>query len=272
MTDDDISVESVEVLLLSEIGMSSATMMKDAYPPVSGDPYLEEGDAGPNARVFVTKTSNQTPDEEIEFLLGEDPDDPPATTATHDFYTMILTMSMRLGDPPTTRFINGTIDVAFPYEIKILDYSPKDKSSITALMEKCGGTISISPGLFFLVPESRNTKTPVDRKENRFRIPVGYGEKITGTYDKKTGYSLDIPGFFLLEYQGMLKNTHDVSWEIYPPMPPRDSVLTGEKMLAVFSLIVQTPKNVPPELKVGIECRVKGNLWGMIPIRGSTDF
>jgi hypothetical protein len=268
MADDNVSVESVEITLLSDIGVSSATMMKDAYLPSSGEPYLEEGPAGPNALVYVTKISNRTPDEEIEDILRKDPDTA-VNTVTHDFYTVILIISMQLGDPTTTRFINGTINVEFPQEIQILDYSPKDKSSITTIIENCGGAISISPGLVFLASASRSTKNPSDRKENRFGILVGSGETITGTYNKKTGYSLDIAAFFLLEYQGMLKNKHDMIWEIYPPMPPHDREINGEKMMAVFSLIVQTPKRFPPEINASIECRVKGNLWGVIPIKGS---
>ena len=281
MTDTGVSVKSAEVILGSEIGISSAILMKDAYlslpgKQVSGElsPHSqpatprEEGLSGPNALVYVTKITNRTPDEVIGHLLPKNPSLVP-DTGTLTFHSIILTMSMQIGDPSTTRFINGTIDIVFPPEITILDYSPKGKGTITAVIENGGNAIAISPGLVFLTSTAQGRMIPTGPEEHRFGIPVGPGEQITGVFSKKTGYSFAIPAGFLLDYQGMPKNGYDMFWEMYPPMPPVEVEREGIEMLAVFSFIVQTPDPVPPGITVHIEGRVKGNLWGVIPVKGS---
>jgi hypothetical protein len=286
MGDNDVSVESVEVALLSEIEISSAIMMKNAYLPHSGektdeerdvscsqpgDSLHEEGLAGPDALVYLTKISNQTPPEEIEKILNRDPDSK-TTMGTCDFYTLVLTISLRLRDPSTTRFINGTIEFAFLKGMKILTYSPREKGIITAIIENKRDAFFLSPGLDFLATAVQGTKNQPDPKEKRFWIPVGPEEKITGTCSRKSGYSIAIPACDLLEYKGMLKNEHEMFWEIYPPMPGQDIEVTGKEMQAVFALIIQTPKNSPLIITAQIEGRVKGNLWGVIPIKGSVVF
>lgn len=283
MGDDDVSVESVELALLSEIGMSSAIMMKNAYlPNPAGNPDedprvsrqdpaappQEEGSAGPNVFVYITKISSHTPPEEIDRILkidryGKSP------AGTHDYYTVVLTVRICLDDPSTTRFINGTIDVSFPQGMKILTYSPKEKGLITTLIGKGGDVISLSPGLEFDVSAAQGAKNLPDPGENRFGILVGPGEKIAGTYSRKKGYSLAIPAGILLEYQGMLKNEHEMFWELFPPMPGQDIEISGNERQAVFSLIVQAPKNPSLTITAHIEGRVKGNLWGVIPLKGS---
>ncbi len=283
MGDSDISVESVVLALLSDIEMSSAIMMKDAYLPNSGEKTdekrsvpgskpekspQEEGLAGPNVSVYVTKISNQTPPEEIEKILKKDPYRK-TNPGANDFYTIVLSISMRPGDPRTTRFINGTIELAFLRGIKILNYSPKEKGIITSIIEKGGDAISLSPGLDFSASSSQGKKTQHVPGENRFEVPVGPDEKITGTYSEKSGHSLDIPSCVLLDYRGMLKNEREMFWEIYPPMPGQNIEVTGKEMQAVFSFIVQAPKNAPPKITATIEGRVKGNLWGVVPIKGS---
>ncbi|MDP2796237.1 MAG: hypothetical protein Q8N94_01835, partial [Methanoregula sp.] len=185
-------VESVELALLSDIEMSTAITMKDAYLPHSGektdekrcapcsqpeDSHQEDGSAGPNALIYVTKISNRTPPEEIDKIFKEVPDRK-TNTGTHDFFTLVLAISMRLGDPTTTRFINGTIELAFPRGIKILTYSPKEKGIITAIIENGGDAISISQSLDFLAFAAQGTKTQPDPNEKRFWIPVGPDEKI----------------------------------------------------------------------------------------------
>ena len=276
-------VESVELALLSDIEMSSAIMMKDAYLPNSGEKMdekrsapgskpenspQEEGLAGPNVSVYVTKISNPTPPEEIEKILKKDPYRK-TNTGSYDFFTIVLSISMRPGDPRTTRFINGTMNLAFSRGIKILTHSPKEKGIITAIIEKGGDAISLSQSLDLSASASQGKKTQPDPDENRFGIPVGPDEKITGTYSKKSGYSLNIPPCVLLDYRGMLKNEREMFWEIYPPMPGQHIEVTGKEMQAVFSFIVQTPKNAPPKITANIEGRVKGNLWGVVPIKGS---
>lgn len=282
MADNDISVASVEVTLRSEIGISSAIQMKSAYLPQTGeinddgssprlhpgDSLQEEGQAGPNARVYITKIATRTPDEEIEQLIRENPDCE-TNTGTHGFYTLVLATSIRLGDLSTSHFINGTVDIALPEGIQILTYSPRERGIISSIIEKQGDAISLSPGRGSFASAIASTKRPPDPKETRFGIPVGPDEKITGSYSKKRGYSLDIPAGFLLEYQGMPKKKHAMYWEIYPPMPPNDVEITGKNMLTVMSLVIRAPANTPLAINVRIECRVKGDLWGVIPIKGS---
>ena len=286
MGDNDVSVESVEVALLSEIEQSSAMQMKDAYQQDSGEPVDEgcsippfqpadspygEGSAGPNARVYLTKLSSRTPPEEIEKILIKNPDRK-TNPGNHDFYTLVLTLSIRLSDPSTTRFLNGTINLAFSRGMKILTYSPKAKGFITAIIENNGEAISLSPGLDFSSSVVSGPKNHIDPQESRFGIAVGPEEKIAGTYCKNSGYRLAIPAGVLLDYQGMLKNDHEMFWEIFPPMPGQDIERSGKEMLTVFSFIVQAPKNFPPQITAQIEGRVKGNLWGVILLKGSNVF
>ncbi|MHB8164183.1 MAG: hypothetical protein ACYDDV_07505 [Methanoregula sp.] len=283
MAGDDVSVESVEIALLSEIGMSSAIEMKNAYLQSPGEirdgeryvPYREpitspeeEQLTGPNALVYVTKIVTKISGKEIEHLLKDDAARK-KITGNPDFYAVVLTMSMRLGDPSTTRFINGIVDVSFPQGITILNYSPKERGIMTAVIESGGNTIFLSRDLDFLAPAVSGTETQPDPEGHRFGIPVGPGETLSGTYSKKTGYSFAIPAGVLLEYQGMLKNDHEMFWEIYPPMPTADNKITGKEMQAVFSLIIQAPEKISPEIRIQVEGRVKGNLWGVVPVKGS---
>ncbi|MDO9326576.1 MAG: hypothetical protein Q7T80_16625 [Methanoregula sp.] len=283
MGDNDVSVESVEVALLSDIEQSSATMIKDAYQPDSGEdpdakshvppphpagPPQENGSAGPNARVYMTKISALTPPEEIEKILLKKPERT-GPAGSYDFHTLVLTLSLRLSDPSTTRFLNGTIVLALPRGIKILGYSPRAKGAVNAIIEHGGDVLSFTPGLDLLASVLPGTQNPAESPENRFRIPVGPEEKIAGSYRKKTGYMLTIPASALLEYQGMLKNEHEMFWEIFPPIPGQDVERSGKEMLVVFSLLVQCPKNTLPGITAHIEGRVKGNLWGVILLKGS---
>jgi hypothetical protein len=283
MADNGIWVESVEAALLSEIGMSSAKMMKIAYLPYSvknrdkdicvarSQPVNTRQEyevSGPNAIVYVTKISIRTPGEEIKKLLKKD-HGREEILRNNDFYTILLITSIQRGDPSTTRFINALVEFVFPPGIKILDYSPKARGIVTGIIEIGGTGISISQTLDFHSYSSQTTKVQSDNPENRFEIRIGPEAKINGTYSKKSGYSLEISPCKLLEYQVMLKNEHEVYGEVYPPMPQQDIESTGQENLAIFSLIIQTPRNSLPEIHVHIEGRVKGNLWGVIPLKGS---
>jgi hypothetical protein len=283
MADNGVWVESVEAVLLSEIGMSSARMMKVAYLPYPvknrdeehcvprSQPVntLQDDEvSGPNAIVYVTKISTRTPGEDIKKLLKKDPGRE-EILRNYDFYTILLSTSIRMDDPSTTRFINATVEIVFPPGIKILDYSPKERGVVTEIIESGGTGISISQTLDFSASSSQTTKVQSDNPENRFDVRVGPEAKITGTYSKKSGYTLEIPPRELLEYQVMLKNEHEVYGEVYPPMPQQDIESTGKENLAVFSFIIQTPRNSLPEIHVHIEGRVKGNLWGVILLKGS---
>lgn len=283
MADNGVWVESVEAALLSEIGMFSARMMKVAFlpysvkkmdaahvvPPSQPENTLHEDEvSGPNAVVYVTKISTRTPGEEIKKLLKNDPGRE-EILRNYDFYTILLITSIQMDDPSTTRFINATIEFVFPHGIKILDYSPKEKGIVMGIIERGGTGIAISQTLDFSASSSQSTEVQSGNPENRFEVRVGPEVKITSTYSKKSGYSVEISPCDLLEYQVMLKNEHEVYGEVYPPMPPQDIKSTGKKNLAVFSFIIQTPRNSRPEIHVYIEGRVKGNLWGVIPLKGS---
>lgn len=175
MAGDDVSVESVEIALLSEIGMSSAIEMKNAYLQPPGEirdgeryvPYREpitspekEQLTGPNALVYVTKIATRISGKEIEHLLKDDAGGN-KITGNPVFYAVVLTMSMRLGDPSTTRFINGIVDVSLPEEVTILNYSPKERGIITAVIESGGNTISLSRDPGFPDTCSPGHKNPV---------------------------------------------------------------------------------------------------------------
>jgi hypothetical protein len=283
MGDNGVWVESVEALLLSEIGMLSARMMKSAYLPdsmknVDAEPciplsqpvntLLEGQPSGPNALLSVTKISTRTPGEEIKQLLKKDPDRE-ENLHNYNFYTMVLITSIRMDDPSTTRFINAIVEFVFPPGTKILDYSPKERGIVTGIIESGGTGISLSQTLGFSATLSQSKNIQPDNPEDRFDVRVGPEANITGTYNKKSGYSLEVSPCELLEYQLILKNEHEGYGEIYPPMPQQDMENTGKENLAVFSFIIQTPRTLFPEIHVSVEGRVKGNLWGVIPLKGS---
>ncbi|MGA2913794.1 MAG: hypothetical protein ABSE07_09795 [Methanoregula sp.] len=286
MADDDVQIESSAGELTSGIQMSSARMMKAAYLPTSmkrqdaefGVPFFktppihqDEEVPGPNARVFVTKISNVTPDHEIKRILSLSADRE-VNIGNHDFYTLLFYVNIQLNEPSTTRFINATVSFVFSSEIKILDYSPKEKEIITKISETAGDSIFLSPALAFSASIQQCAEGNPDDPKNRFEVRVGPEEKITITYSKKYGYSLLVPKNELLEYEGMRKSEHEVYWEIYPPMPPKDIEIMGKGEHAIFSLIVQAPRDSPPEITVCIAGKVKGKIWGVVPVQGLVDF
>lgn len=283
MADNRVLVESADAALLSEIGKSSAKMMKDAYLPLSGknsdnnicvtgsqpaNTCPDNNLSGPDATVTVTKISTKTSRQEIIHFLNKDPGQK-ESLSNYDFYTVVIITSIRMDDPANTHFINATIEFSFPPGIKILDYSPKERGIVTGIINSGGTGISISRTHEFLALLSQTEKEPSSHPENQFEIRVGPEEKISGSYSKKSGYSLQIPPSWLLEYMVMQKNEHEVYGEIYPPMPLSDKESTGKENLAVFSFIIQVPRKSSPEILVRMEGRVKGNLWGVIPLKGS---
>jgi len=284
MAGDDIQVESAAGELRSGIQKASAVMMKAAYLPVSSrkeetefcgrffqTPPVQHDEEipGPDARAYIAKISAITPYEEIKRILG------PAYgretgIRTHDFYTLIFYLNIQLDEPSTTRFINAIVSFAFPPEITVLEYSPREKEILGEIAASAGDEIFLTPALMLRTssPQSPKAGDP----EKRFEVRVGPEEKIAMTYSRTSGYSLRIPKYELLEYEGMRKSEHEVYWEIYPPMPPKESTLTGKGMHAFFALTVQTPCNVRPALTVHIEGKVKGTIWGVVPIQGSVEF
>jgi len=282
MADDDISISSAGLTLQSAIGRASAIKMKSAYLPRTGetdyggssrhppgDAAPDTGFAGPAARACITKIMTRTPDEVIGQRFQDNPGCP-AGTGTHVFYTIVLVMSIRQEDLSTSHFINGNLDIVFPEGTEVLACSPDERGIISAIIEQGRDAISLSPGGGFIPSAATGTDISRHPMETRFWIPAGLEEKITGSYSKKHGYRLGIPAGSLLEYQGMIRNGHAMYWEIYPPMPPNDAGMRGKNMLAVMFFVIRAPVTVTPAIRLGIECRMKGDLWGIIPISGST--
>jgi hypothetical protein len=110
-----------------------------------------------------------------------------------------------------------------------------------------------------------------DDPGRRFEVRVGPEEKIS-LIRSRQGYAFTIPKDELLEYEGMRKNEHEVFWEIYPRMPPEDSENTAGGRHAIFSCIVRAPRSIDPEVTIHIEGKVKGKIWGVVPLHGSVDF
>jgi hypothetical protein len=279
MADDDIEIESVAGELTSGIQKASAVMMKAAYLPVSlkkqddgfGIPFFRTASAhhdeevpGPDARFYVTKISDSIPAEEITRIPGPDPD-----LCNHDYYTLFFYLNIQLDEPSTTRFINAIVTFGFPPEIKILDFSPKEKEIMIKIAGTAGDEIYLTRPLVFSssLPQRGEPADP----GRRFEVWVGPEEKISFSRSRH-GYAFIISKDELLEYEGMRKNEHEVFWEIYPRMPPEDSEHTGGGRHALFSLIIQTPRTLHPDVTIHIEGRVKGKIWGVVPIKGSVDF
>ncbi len=279
MADDDIEIESAAAELTSGIQKASAMMMKAAYLPVSlkrqddgfSAPFFKTASArydeevpGPDARVYITKISDSIPADEIAMIPGLAPD-----LCDHEFYTLFFYLNLQLDEPSTTRFINAIVTLAFSPEMKILDFFPKEKEIMIKIAETAGDGIFLSRSLVFS-PSLPQSGEPDDHGY-RSEIRVGPEDKISLTRSKH-GYSFMIPKDELLEYEGMRKNDHEVFWEIYPRMPPEDSECNRGGRHALFSLIVQAPRTTYPGVTVRIDGKVKGKIWGVVPIKGSIDF
>jgi len=281
VTESTISAESFEIALTSEMGLSSAQKMKAAYLEHAGN-GSDEGIPssfprhahpgaevpGPNARVYLTKISLETPAAEIKKILHGDPDQD-EKMRNCVFYTLVFTLSVRMDDPSTTRFINATVTWEVPCDTKILDFSPQGKEIVREIIESGAAGIAITPALDFRARESSGSETKSESPVRSFEVGGGPDEQFSGSCSKKNGFMLHVPAGSLLEYQGMRKNEQVVYWELYPPMTLRDGELSGKENLAVFSLILQTPLHGNPEIITRIKGRVKGNLWGVIHLTGS---
>jgi len=284
MAGDDIQVESAAGELRSGIQKASAVLMKAAYLPVSSrkeetefcgrffqTPPVQHDEEipGPDARAYIAKISAITPYEEIKRILGP-AYGREAGIRTHDFYTLIFFLNIQLDEPSTTRFINAIVSFSFLPEITILEFFPREKEIVGEIAASGGDEIFLTQALMLCSSSLQSPKA--GDPEKQFEVRVGPEEKIVMTYSRKSGYSLRIPKHKLLEYEGMRKSEHEVYWEIYPPMPPKESALTRKGMHAFFALTVQTPCNMRPCLSVHIEGKVKGTIWGVVPIKGSVEF
>jgi hypothetical protein len=279
MADDSIWIESAAVELTSGIQKASAMLMKAAYLPVSlkkqdggfGIPFFktasahhEEETPGPDARVYITKISDSIPADELDRILS-----PAPYLRNYDFYSLFFYLNIHLDEPSTTRFINAIVTFAFSPEIKILDFSPKEKEIMIKIAGTAGDELFLTRSLVFSpsIPQYEGPDVP----GRRYEVRVGPEEKISFTRSRH-GYTFTIPKDELLEYEGMRKNEHEVFWEIYPRMPPEDSEYNGRGRHALFSLIVRAPRTTDPEVTIHIEGKVKGKIWGVVPIKGSVNF
>jgi hypothetical protein len=279
----DVSTESVEIPLFSEMVSASAQLMKDVYQPSPGKtkgdgrsgPRPESGEAsrdkrgsGPDATIYLTRIAVRTPDGVISGILTENYSRETILRKS-DYYTVVMASSLSIGDPSTTRFINATITVDLPQNMEILEYAPKGNGIITGIIEKGGDGISISRTLEFSAISSQKISDRSINPENRFEVPFGPMRTMTGTYSKTTGYIFAIPVSELLEYEGLPENNHRMFWEVYPPMLPQVIGIPGNGHMALLALIIKTPRNAAPAMNVSIDGRVKGDLWGVVHIKGS---
>jgi len=286
MADNGVRVESVEAELRSEIGISSAKLMKDQYgnDPAKNnliDPSvfttqsenIPAGDivSGPDALISITKISTRTTREEIKKLLIEDPGRE-EHMKNHDFYTIIFVTRIRMEDPSTTTFVNAILEFVFPSYVKILKYSPRERGDIPVIIKAGGTGIRSSPALDLTAESFKGTGFPEDTPENRFEFISGADTKITGIYSKKSGFYLGIPPHGLFEYMAMLKNDHEVFGEIFLPISLFDIEKTGKENLAVFPMIIQTPRDILPEIRVHVDSKVKGSIWGVIHLKSRITF
>jgi hypothetical protein len=281
MADNGVRVESVEAELRSEISIASAQMMRihylndpakniladpDVFTTQSEKSQMNNIVSGPDALISITKISTRTPREEIKKLLIED-SGRDEHMRNHDFYTIIFVTRIRMEDPSSTRFVNATIQFVFPPNVKILKYSPRERGIITGIIKAGGTGILTSTGLHLTAVSAKETELSEDTPENQFEFGSGADTKITGTYSKKSGIYVNIPPTELFEYMAMLKNEHEVYSEVYPPMPLFDTESSGKENLAVFPLIIQTPREILPEIRVQVDSKVKGTIWGVIHLK-----
>ena len=285
MADEEVQIESAAGELTSGIQRSSAVMMEAAYLPSPSKRHEESGALffktphahrdeevpGPNGRVYITKISNRIPDAGIKGIPGE-PAKPVVERCSHDFYTVIFFINLQLDEPSTTRFINATVSFVSPPLFKILSFSPKEKEKIIKIGRTVGDRIFLSPSLEFSASAPQYAEGIRGDPVSRFEVYVGPEEKMCVTYHKKYGYAFLVPKCDLLEYEGMRNNEHEVSFEIYPPMPPNDREPAGNGKHAIVSFIVQVPCNSSPEILVRIAGKVKGEIWGVVPVKGQVDF
>jgi hypothetical protein len=286
MADNGVRVVTVEAELRSEISIASAKLMKIHYQDnpaknIPADPAVlttpsensRIGDivSGPDALISITKISARTSHEEIKKLLIEDPDREDYLK-NYDFYTILFVTRIQMEDPSTTRFVSATIQFVFPPNVKILKYSPWERGIIPGIIKSGGKGILTSPGLDLNAVSLEGTGFSDDTMENKFEFRSGTDSIITGTYSKKSGIYLAIPPPELFEYMAMLKSAHEVYGEVYPPMPLSDIERSGKENLAVFPLVIQTPREILPEIHVHVDSKVKGTIWGVIHLKSRIIF
>ncbi len=282
MGDDDIWIETAAGELSSGISRSSVIMMEAAYLPESrrheepGSRFFrtlracqEEEIPGPDGRIYVTKISTRTPWPVVRGLPRAVSDEGEGTGGNPDVYTVVFYLNLRLNEPSTTRFVNATVFFITTPHSKILTFSPHLKETMAGIIGSVGDTIRVSPELEFRASVRRYEQGDTDR---RFEVYVGPEEKICFTYGSECGFLFPLPEDDLLEYTGMRTNGQGVFFDTYPPMPPNDREMPGRGGHAIVSLILEVPCGTTPEFIIHIVGRVKGEIWGVVPLEGRVHF
>jgi len=282
MGDDDIRIESAAGELSSGISRSSVILMEAAYLPESrrheeqGSRFFrtlrasqEEEIPGPDGRVYITKISTRTPWAVVREIRGAASDEGEGTGGNPDVYTVVFYINIRPNETSTTRFVNATVSCITTSRSKILTFSPHRKEALPEIIGSVGDTIMVSPSLEFRAAIRRFER---DDTERRFEVFVGPEEKICFTHGRECGFLFPLPGDELLEYMGMRTNGQGIFFDMYPPMPPNDREMPGRGGHAIVSLILEVPRGTTPEFIINISGRVKGEIWGVVPLEGGVHF
>ena len=212
---------------------------------------------GRDARVYITKISESIPADELDRILS-----PAPYLRNYDFYTLFFYLNIHLDEPSTTRFINAIVTFAFPPEIKILDFSPKEKEIMIKIAETPGDELFLSRSLVF--SPSIPLQGEPDDPGRRFEVRVGPEEKISLTRSRQ-GYAFIIPKGELLEYEGMRKNEHEIFWEIYPRMPPEIVNIPAEEGMPFSHALSGPPAPYFPKSQFILRGKSKGRFGESFP-------
>ena len=277
MAGSTVSVGSVEIALTSEMESLSARKMKAAYlqsgegagapGSLSRPGHMAGEQAGPEATLYLTTVATRTRAADIKHLLGKMGQREESPTGY--FYTVTFVTGLQLDDPSTTRLITATFSCEVAGDARVFDFSPKRKEVIPTLIGSGAWGIALSPlldlrGIGPDEPASGSAGTA-----HTIVVGTGPDAHIRGTFSGTSGLELPVSAGCLLEYQGMRKNERTVDWEMYPPMIPVEGTCNGTENLAIFSMIVQTPRRSVPVITARIAGRVKGDLWGVIHLNGT---
>lgn len=233
---------------------------KGPVESMAGTRDIPEEPAGPYANVYVTKLMTRTSDKIVETLLGDDPDRA-IKMRNYDFFTFLLNTTLQIQDPASTRLEFARINFDFSNTAKILKFSPDEKGISVEITQTTTNEIKISPTLSLSAAGSVSTETTTDTGKNTVKIEAGPKAELTGSYSKTDGYVLKIPSYNLLEYQGFQTSPYEVNWEIYENHVIKDGNIPGRGKYAVFSVIVQTPKDTHPGISAHVDGRVKKKKW-----------
>ncbi|NMB78750.1 MAG: hypothetical protein GYA23_06605 [Methanomicrobiales archaeon] len=230
----------------------------------------EETISGPHGHVYVTKVIHRTPEVDIRKVLKDDPECE-VKIRNNDFFTLLLDTSIQMDDPEKTRFVYASIGFDFSKKIRVLDYQPQKENLAAKLTHSGESEVTITPTIGVSATGTAGTSVASDTVKESFEIKAGPEAKLSGTYSHKTGYTLEIAGYQLLQYQGMLKNYHELAWEIYGDAIQTEKELLGKARHMLFTVIVQTPRDSFPEMTARVAGKVTRQFL-FFPINGSIYF